>query len=274
MSKKNTLLKSSVGKKLVMALSGLFLVSFLLVHMSGNLLLFKNDGGTAFNEYTKFMTTNPLIKVAEWILFGGFLAHIVYAAILSRKNNQARPVKYAYKKGQSGSSSWVSRNMGWTGSIFFVYLIVHLVMFWGFYKFGDGIEGVSIEQAYTQSWKIKEKIGPYTNPFNQQVSIEKGSYLDKDSYQLLKENNVTTVKALSMTEVVKTSFKQWYIVLFYVIAMFLLALHLRHGFQSAFRSLGLVHKKYTPAIQLVGTLIAVVVPTIFALMPVWYFFTN
>ncbi len=270
MPSSKTVLTSSIGQKWIMGLTGLFLVSFLFVHMSGNLLLFKDDGGASFNEYTKFMTTNPLIKVAEWILFAGFIAHIAYAIFLSIQNNRARPEKYVYNKPQG--SSWASRNMGLTGSIFFVYLVVHLTMFWGYYKFGGGLEGVSIEKAYSESWKIKETFGPYENEITgEDVFIKKGSYLDQNGYELLKADGVNTVKALSMTEVVKVSFSKWYIVVFYVIAMLLLAFHLSHGFQSAFRTLGLVHKKYTPAVLFIGKVIAYTIPLIFAAMPVYYF---
>lgn len=272
MSSKHTLWTSSIGRKLIMGLSGLFLISFLVVHLSGNLLLFKNDGGIEFNEHTRFMTTNPLIKVAEWILFAGFIIHIAYAAILSYQNNKARPEKYAYAKGAAASSSWFSRNMGLSGTIVLIFLIVHLTMFWGMYKFGKGEEGIPIEKVYTEAWKVKDHYGPFNNAFGQQITIEKGQYLDEEHYELLKANNTTSIKASSMTNVVKRSFKEWYIVVFYVLAMLLLGFHLNHGFQSAFRTLGLVHKKYTPAIQLLGTIISIIFPLLFASMPLYYFF--
>lgn len=257
---------------MVMGLTGLFLVSFLLVHVSGNTLLFKDDGGVAFNSYTRFMTTNSVIRVMEWVLFAGFLLHIAYAAMLTRQNNKARPIKYAYKKGAAKSSSWFSRNMGITGSIVLVFLVMHLVMFWGKYKFGDATHQVTIEQAYTEAWKVKEtKMGP-----GGQVLIESGTYVDYEKYSLLKEQGLADQKvaAISMTEVVKESFSNIFIVIFYVLAMGLLAFHLSHGFQSAFRTLGLVHKKYTPLIQSLGYLVAVVIPLLFALMPVYYFFVH
>ena len=256
-----------------MGLSGLFLVSFLLVHVSGNTLLFKDDGGVAFNAYTRFMTTNPVIRVMEWVLFAGFIFHIAYAAILTRQNNKARPVKYAYKKGAAKSSSWFSRNMGLTGSIVLVFLVLHLAMFWGKYKFGDATHEVTIEQAYTQAWKVKETV---MDPSGQQELIPSGGYVDYEKYMMLKEQGLAqrTVAATSMTEVVKESFSNIFVVIFYVLAMGLLAFHLSHGFQSAFRTLGLVHKKYTPIIQGLGYLVAVLIPLLFALMPVYYFFAH
>ncbi|MFK7924698.1 MAG: succinate dehydrogenase cytochrome b subunit [Bacteroidia bacterium] len=269
MSVLSSLIDRSVGRKLVMGITGLFLVSFLFVHMSGNLLLFSDDGGLSFNEYTKFMTTNKVIKIMEWVLFAGFIAHIVYAAILTRQNNKARPTKYAYNKGASKSSNWFSRNMGLSGTIVLTFLVIHLTMFWGKYKFGDGTATISIEQAYQEAWKVKEDVT--LNGIN----IAEGTYVDQKMYMDLKEANAdlgTTVNAISMTEVVKASFSRWYIVAFYVLAMILIGMHLSHGFQSSFRSLGLVHKKYTPLIEKAGLGLAIVVPAVFAAMPVYYFF--
>ncbi|MEM8898722.1 MAG: succinate dehydrogenase cytochrome b subunit, partial [Bacteroidota bacterium] len=251
--------------------TGLFLVSFLFVHMSGNLLLFKADAGLAFNQYTKFMTTNPVIKTLEWVLFAGFIFHIIYAAILSRQNTKARPVKYAYSGNQNASSSWFSRNMGWTGTIILLFLVIHLIMFWGYYKFGDG-ETVALERAYLESWKVTE-VTAVQDDFGE-VAVGQGDYLTRETYQLLKGAGVNELKGMSMYEVTKFSFGKWYISLFYVVAMVLLGMHLNHGFQSAFRTIGLVHKKYTPLIKIAGMFISIVVPIIFASMPVYLFLLN
>jgi len=117
-----------------MALTGLFLISFLLVHLSGNLLLFKSDGGKAFNEYAHFMSTNPLIRVMEIVLFAGFLFHIIDGIVLTIQNRKARPTGYAVQK-SSPDSSWVSRNMGISGSIILIFLIIHLRSFFVEHRF-------------------------------------------------------------------------------------------------------------------------------------------
>ena len=254
-----------------MALSGLFLVSFLFVHVGGNSLLFIDDGGVAFNEFVQFMTTNPLIGVLEWVLFAGFLIHIVYAFILTAQNRRARPVRYAYNK--PSGSSWFSRNAFLTGSIVLAFLAIHITMFYGRYHFAgtdsDITEQVSLERAYTHSYKVLEEVRN-----EDQVIMEHDSYVTLEKLQLIKEAGLTEqqVAGVSMTHVVKASFSIWYIVLFYVLAMVLLAFHLTHGFQSSFRSLGLVHRKYMPAIKAAGYFIAVVIPIAFAMMPVVFFF--
>lgn len=213
----NKAITSTIGQKILMALTGLFLVSFLFVHLSGNFQLFLSDGGQAFNAYTKFMTTNTVIRVAEIILVAGFALHIYSALLLTRRNNKARGVGYKTYN-ENKNVSWFSKNMGLTGTIILVFLIVHLVNFWGRYKFGaPGMD----------AWG------------------------NKDMYAIVKQ----------------TFQVEWWFSIFYILAMFLLAFHLNHGFQSAFRTLGLNHNKYTPIVTGIGTVIAVLVPAGFAAIP-------
>ena len=128
MSKKTNLLTSSVGRKFLMGATGLFLCSFLVIHLSGNLLLFKNDGGIAFDAYSEFMATNLLIRTIEIGLFAGFLAHIIFGAWLWLDNRRARPQRYEINKA-SDNSTLASRTTFFTGSIVFIFLVVHLNTF-------------------------------------------------------------------------------------------------------------------------------------------------
>ncbi len=218
-------LSSSLGRKVIMSLTGLFLIIFLLVHLIGNLQLLKDDGGQAFNIYAKFMTTNGLIKVSSYLLYATFLIHIVYSIILTRVNRSARPSSYAYSK-PSGSSSLSSRNMGILGTVIFIFLVIHLQNFWYQMKFGSM---------------------PMTSYGGMEI---------KDLYRVVAE-----------------AFSQWWYVVVYVTAMVFLAFHLSHGFQSAFQTLGINHKKYTPFIQKVGLAYSIVIPGLFALIPIYMFFT-
>lgn len=119
---------SSVGRKLVMALTGLFLSIFLVEHLYGNLLLYKFDAGLAFNEYSAWMAGNLFIRTVEFGLFAGFIIHIIDGLYLTLQNRKARPVRYAVSQ-QNGNSTWFSRNMGLTGSFVLFFLIVHLRSF-------------------------------------------------------------------------------------------------------------------------------------------------
>jgi succinate dehydrogenase / fumarate reductase, cytochrome b subunit len=124
---------SSIGKKVVMSLAGLFLMSFLVVHLSINLMLMRNDGGEWFKAGVHFMTTNPLIKIMEFVLFGGFLVHILWAAILTLQNMLAR--KTGYAKTHASQTSFFSKYMVHTGVIVFLFLCLHFVNFY-FVKLG------------------------------------------------------------------------------------------------------------------------------------------
>ena len=125
---------STVGRKLVMALTGLFLCAFLLEHLYGNLLLYKMDAGKAFNEYTETLTGNIIIRTIEYVLFAGILIHAIDALFLTLSNRKARPVRYAVSHSAT-NSTWFSRNMGLTGSFILFFLIVHLRHFFFPHRF-------------------------------------------------------------------------------------------------------------------------------------------
>ncbi len=128
MSKEN-FLKSSLGKKLVMSVTGLFLVTFLIVHVSLNACIFVNDGGVLFNEGAHFMSHNFFIRVMEIVLFAGIFSHAIQALIITLYNKKARPIAYAVNNG-SANSKWYSRSMGVLGSLLLMFFIVHWANFW------------------------------------------------------------------------------------------------------------------------------------------------
>ena len=220
MSTNAGLFSSSLGKKYLMAITGLFLCSFLVIHFLGNIALFTDP--KQFNEYTRFMSSNPIIRVMEIVLVAGFLTHIVDAIILTRANKKAQPVKYAMNKNKS---SWYSRNMGLTGSVILAFLILHLQSFWYEYKFGEVLMTV--------------------------------------------DSNGNEIK--DMFTIVKTAFSEWWYSAIYVLAMLLLGSHLNHGFQSAFQSVGLRHKKYTPTIKMLGTGFSISITIGFISFPIYFF---
>jgi succinate dehydrogenase / fumarate reductase cytochrome b subunit len=206
-----------------MGLTGLFLVSFLFVHLSGNLQLFYNDGGKAFNIYSHFMSTAGIIRVLELVLVVGFVLHIYTSWVITQHNAGARPIPYAHKT--ATKVSWFSKNMGLSGSIVLVFLIIHL---WNFY------------------WPYH-----YSTPF---PMVDIDGEQQKDMYLL-----------------VATVFKnEWWYSILYVLAMVLLGFHLNHGFQSAFRTFGLDHKKYTPLVVGLGQILSIVIPAMFASMPLYF----
>jgi succinate dehydrogenase / fumarate reductase, cytochrome b subunit len=216
------LLSSTLGRKLLMALTGLFLILFLIIHLIGNLQLLKDDGGEAFNVYAQFMTSNPLIVMISYINYACILLHILWAILLTVRNRAARGSQgYAVVK---NSSPWTSRNMGILGTFIFIFLVIHLRGFW-----------------YEMHWG----------------GIPTVNYDGKE------------VKNLYAT--VDTAYSQLWFVSIYVFSMLMLAFHLWHGFMSAFQTLGANHSKYNPLIAFVGKAFAIVVPALFALIPIWMF---
>ncbi len=131
-------LQSTIFRKVLSAITGLFLVSFLVGHLAGNLQLFIPgiDGQTQFNKYALFMTTNPVVNILSIITYLSILLHIIvtlYLTILSRK---ARPIGYAVNN-SSVSSKWSSRNMSALGIVILLFLVVHLRSFWYEMHFGN-----------------------------------------------------------------------------------------------------------------------------------------
>jgi succinate dehydrogenase / fumarate reductase cytochrome b subunit len=223
------LFKSSLGRKYLMALSGLFLCTFLIVHCIGNLQLFKDDGGQAFNEYTYFMTHNPLIKFVAYVNYALILLHVINGFILLSANKKARPQAYA-NVDQSKSSTWSSRNMGILGTLILVFLIVHMRSFWFEMKFGS----IPV------------------------IMYDGSDIAYKDMYKI----------------VVEAFTQAWYVAL-YVISMIALAFHLFHGFQSAFQTFGINHHRYTPIIKVIGVgVFAIIIPALFAAMPLFFLLNN
>jgi len=229
MSLSNTF-TSSIGKKIVMGITGLFLISFLMVHCGVNACIFMNDGGDLFNSAAHFMGTNWIIRTMEFVLFGGLLAHIIQGLLLWQQNNSKRPVKYAVSAANE-NSTWYSRSMGLLGTLLLMFLIIHLIHFWTPSRLG-GLMGIhSLNETMASNGEIT------LNLYEQMVLI----------------------------------FKQLWVVILYVLAMGSLGYHLLHGFQSAFQTLGFNHKKYTPLIKSIGIGFSILIPLIFAAMPVFLY---
>ena len=213
MSKEN-FLQSSIGKKLVMGITGLFLITFLIVHVGCNSCIFVNDGGVLFNKVAHFMAHNILIRIMEVVLFAGIFTHMIQALILTLHNNKARPVKYAVTDGKA-NSKWYSRSMGILGSLLLIFFVVHWANFW-----------------------IPTKVAVYTGT-------------EHDTFAHMKEVFANPV-----------------FVAIYMVGVISLCYHLLHGFPSAFQTLGLNHRKYTPLIKKLGTIFSIVVCALFAAMPI------
>jgi succinate dehydrogenase / fumarate reductase cytochrome b subunit len=214
---------SSIGKKLLMSLAGIFLMLFLLVHLGINLLVIIFDDPMVYNKAAHFMSSNILIKIFEIALFGGILLHIIYALILQVQNWIARPQRYS--KTNFSNTSFFSKFMIHTALITLTFLVIHMADFYIKAKFGHAAE----------------------------IDVDGVMYHDFAS------------------EIVD-KFKMLPFVIFYIAAFIFLGFHLIHGFQSAFKTLGLDNKKYTPFIIALSNIYTVIIVGGFSIIPVLIYF--
>lgn len=216
------LFTSSVGRKWVMGLTGLFLISFLVVHAGINSCIWANDGGVMFNKAAHFMGSTVVIRIAEVGLFLGIFIHIIQGYVLEFSNRSKRGIDYNVKMGNKGSK-WYSRSMGLFGTILLLFFILHWYHFW-----------------IPSRWhKVAE------------INLENNNKWVPDMFSLM-----------------KVTFSQLWVVIVYVFACFSLFWHLMHGFQSAFRTIGVSNHRYLSLINKAGTGFSVIISSAFAMMPV------
>ena len=238
-----------------MSLTGLFLCSFLAVHLSGNLQLLKNDGGLAFNTYAVFMTTFPVIKFISYGLYATILYHAIMGLYLASKNSAARKSKYAVAAGNA-TSFWASRWMGVLGTIILVFITVHMSDFWAEYHWGKiPYVEYEINKPTGKVFEVKE--------YPQEITSKMVEYDEANSHFIIVKD---------LYKEVNSAFKNPLLVLLYVFAMFAVSFHLVHGFKSAFQTLGVNHNKYNGLIRFLGIWVfGIIIPALFALIPVYIF---
>jgi len=199
---------SSVGKKLMMALTGLFFCVFLVLHLAGNMTIYM--GKDAFNSYAEHLhALGPLLILAEWGLLFFAVIHISTGLFLFYQNFKARPTRYAVNK-RAGGRTLGSATMPYTGVILLLFVIYHLFNF---------------------------------------------HFVDKTH---------TTI-----FQIVSTAFAQPSYVLIYTFAMIVAAVHISHGFWSAFQTLGANHPKYTPLLRGLSLVFSLIVGIGFGFIPVY-----
>jgi succinate dehydrogenase / fumarate reductase cytochrome b subunit len=280
---KSALLKSSIAKKYWMALTGLFLCLFLAGHLAGNLQLIFSDA-LHFNQYALFMTSNPAVKLLSYVTYISILFHAVDGFMLTYQNVKARPVGYA-KSNPGANSSFSSRNMAILGTLILVFIVTHMVNFWAKMHFDKNmpLQTITVEamgqkqdlylttnegylpvqqvaKSYDEATKsgLQTYIENRTEFYNTQAKVKVG-----EGYKDLHKITVAFFKDAKYGLIAT---------ILYVIAMAVLAFHLLHGFQSAFQSLGLNNPNWTPKIKFFGTAFAIVVPLLFAIIPVYIHF--
>jgi len=220
---------SSVGKKLVMGFTGIFLILFLIVHAGLNATIFANDGGLMFNKAGHFMGSNAVPRILEIGLFLGIFLHIYQGYLLTIENKSKRAIGYAvnYDKG----SKWYSRSMAILGTLILLFLIAHIYHFWTPSRLG-GIGGIK-------------------------------------SLGEVEHNGVILHNLYAEMDLV---FTNPYIVILYVLACGSLGYHLAHGFQSAFKTIGVHNKTYHTMLTSLGYGFSIFISLLFAIMPISFYF--
>lgn len=220
---------SSVGWKMINAVSGLSLIGFIIVHLVGNLILL--TGTTqAFNQYSHFYeTVGSLLYVIELMLVSIFIIHIVTAVSVWFSKQMGRDVSYknSASAGSPSKKTLASQTMIYSGLVILVFLILHLVDF---------------------------KYGPHYDVSGEVVTSQ------------MHLPDGTAVRDMHKT--VMEVFQRPVQIVWYSIAVLLLGLHLRHGFWSAFQSLGLNHPKYTPILFRLGMIFGIIIGLGYLAIPV------
>jgi succinate dehydrogenase / fumarate reductase cytochrome b subunit len=199
---------SSIGKKLLMAITGLSFIGFLCAHLAGNLTLYK--GGTAFNAYAeKLHSLGPILTVFEFGLLALALIHVTTGIILFVQNLKARSVPYENDR-RAGGRTLSSVTMPYTGIIILAFVIFHLINF---------------------------------------------SFVDKSQRTIF--------------EIVRSAFANPVYMVVYVFVMIVVALHIRHGFWSAFQTIGANHPKYMPALMVLSVIASLIFGFGFGLLPIY-----
>ncbi|HSD15503.1 MAG TPA: succinate dehydrogenase cytochrome b subunit [Flavobacterium sp.] len=290
----SALLKSSIVKKYWMALTGLFLCLFLAGHLAGNLQLIFGDA-LQFNKYAVFMTSNPAVKLLSYVTYISILFHAVDGFMLTYQNVKARPIGYA-KSNPAANSSFSSRNMAVLGTLILVFIVTHMVNFWAVMHFDKDMPLLkqTLEiRGMKQELYVGRDVGQFYPVEQVQLEGEPANPMTPKPMVIKHGTDIYNVEANVKTgEVFKDLHKITFdffkskaklfgvipneglvFTILYALAMVVLAFHLLHGFQSAFQSLG-VNNKFTPSIKAFGTLFAIIVPLLFAIIPIYIHFVK
>lgn len=226
--------RSSIGKKVIMSITGLFLVLFLIVHLTVNSMIVFDDSGALFNRAAHFMHTNPVISILEPILAIGLILHLIWATTITLQNQFKRDINYPgkirYKKRDAAKGSkWTSRNMYILGALILTFLVIHLINFFWKMKFSGDVgtallDGESVMDAY---------------------SLVTGLFIEW----------------------------KWTVAI-YVIGAIALGLHLHHGVWSGFQTLGWSNRKWRKILNAIGVIISIAFAAGYAFIPLYVIFTS
>jgi len=226
---------TSIARKYVMAITGLFLISFLCIHLLVNSFSLGLwwDGEELFNKGSHFMATNPMIQVMQYVLALGFIVHIALGIILTLQNKKARPHDYAFNK-PSANSGVSARSMIYSGLLVMFFILLHL-------------------KDFFLRIKMPDTFG----------EIGKVTYTDGGvAHQIQNDSSLMDL------------FHDPLYVVLYVIGFIALGIHLNHGFQSAFQSMGANNDKLAPMLKKGGKIFSILIAVGFSAIALKHFITH
>jgi hypothetical protein len=293
---------ASITKKITLALIGLFLVLFLLVHLGINLCMLRSDNGDWFRAAAHFMGTNYIVIAFEFVLFGAILLHISLALFIQIHNWRSRPI--GYKACNKSKTAFGSKLMIWSGILVLLFFAVHFTHFF-FAKLGwtEGryvVKTEAIIDSHNAKQQALSRAFANAQTEGERAVIEQEFSLFQERLMIFQTNeklatalqtNAKYIDDLSraeMNEIIhaldgvsykadfyvmaKQLFKHGWVVILYLLFMTALGFHLSHAIPSAFQTLGLTHSKYTPIIKIGGTAFGVFIAVAFAIIPVFFYF--
>lgn len=292
---------ASIAKKIVLALLGLFLITFLLVHLGLNLTVLRNDGGEWFRAAAYFMGSNWIVRILGFGILLAILAHIALAGFIKFMNWRARPV--GYKAKTKSKAAFGSRFMMWTGLAILGFLVIHLTHFW-FVKMGWneghyvvktelveralGARQLELSTAYMNTQDEDEMLQLEMEFMALERFVQSNEKLQVLMFPArggerfiidLSREDITELTAFlgnvpykaDFYTMMHDMFRMWWMVLLYVLAMIPLGMHLAHAIPSGLQTLGLAHSKYTFIIKIIGYVTGALIAFGFALVPLWIF---
>src|SRR5690606_30554302 len=258
-----------------------FLCVFLVGHLAGNLqLIFGTD--LQFNQYAYFMTSNPAVKILSYLTYFSILFPAVDGIMLTIQNKKARPIGYV-KNNAASNSTWQSRNMAVLGTLLLVFIATHMTNFWAKMHFSDmPLQQQTVSQAVPMTDQKIDLIvyNTTTGSFIAQQQVESGEFEIRNNKEFyIKGTDVKFAEGYKdLYKITIEFFKDptygLLFTIFYVFSMVVLAFHLMHGFASAFQSLGANNPKYNGLINGLGKLFAIIIPLLFAIIPIYIHFIK
>jgi succinate dehydrogenase / fumarate reductase cytochrome b subunit len=290
----------------------LFLVGHLLGNLQ-LILIDGEDGKRAFNEYAYFMTHNPFVKILSYVTYISILFHAVDGILLAIQNKKARPINYQYNN-PSANSKLPARQMALLGSAILIFIVIHMANFWWKMKYSSKQMPLHTYIVYPpQTQNPSGDTIYYTTtgmqlPVSPELEIRDGNklFLSEEWFETQKkaaemqgqlidekvfenrDKNVEIAEGYKdlhslvyaffghnkEAEGFETNTMPELTLILYVLSMIVLSFHLMHGFSSAFQTLGLNHRKYTPFIKKFGLVFSILVPLGFAIIPIVIYLTK